>query len=242
MRHNITITQSDGEWVQTAVEIIISQAVQAIRKRGVYTLVLSGGSTPRPIYQELASKKYQSVLDWGRIFLFWGDERCVPPTDEESNYLMAKTALLDWIQIPDSNIFRIEGEIQPKEAARAYQQRIDQFFSGKEKRFDTTLLGLGEDGHTASLFPNTDGLRESTQWVVPNINPYQNTNRITLTFPAINSSRHILFLVKGAEKAKVVADIIENPKSPPHYPAKKITGKEIQPHWILDRAAGNKLK
>ena len=242
MSHKITIAQTDSEWVETAVNIIISQADQAIREHGVYTLVLSGGSTPRPIYQELASSNNQSALDWRRIYIFWGDERCVPPTDQESNYLMAKTALLDWIPIPATNVFRIQGELRPEDAAQNYQQQIDQFFLGKEKRFDTTLLGLGEDGHTASLFPNTTGLGEVKRWVVPNLNPYQNTDRITLTFPAINNSRNILFLVKGAEKAEIVADILKHPNSPPQYPAKRITGKENPPDWILDKAAAGKIK
>ena len=241
MSHKISVAQSDLEWVNTVVQEIIFQATQAIRARGFHTLVLSGGHTPQPIFQELASPTYQTQLDWKKIYIFWGDERCVPPTDQDSNFFMAKTALLDRIAIPPNNVFRIRGEIQPEEAANVYQQDIDQFFIGREKRFDTILLGLGEDGHTASLFPNTNGLRESTRWVVPNMNPYSNTHRVTLTFPAINNSRNIIFLVNGANKAKVVADIIRNPNSPPQYPAKQITGKETQPHWILDSAAAKKI-
>ena len=241
MSHKISIAQTDEEWVDTAVSNIISQASEAIKKSGFYTLVLSGGNTPRPIYRALASSHDQSVLDWRKIFIFWGDERCVPPTNPESNYLMAKTALLDLVPIPAKNIFRIRGELQPEEAAQDYEKNIDRFFNTKEKRFDTTLLGLGEDGHTASLFPNTKGLQETTLWVVPNMNPHTNTNRITLTFPALNSSRNIIFLVKGAEKAEVIADIIKNPNTPPQYPAKNITGKEIAPHWIIDKAAANNL-
>lgn len=241
MNHKISVAQSDMEWVDTAVKEIIFQATQAIKSRGFHTLVLSGGNTPQPIYRELASPNHQSSLDWRKIYIFWGDERCVPPTDPESNFFMAKTALLDRISIPPNNVFRMKGEIQPEEAANVYQQEIDQFFISKEKRFDTILLGLGGDGHTASLFPKTNGLNESTRWVVPNMNPYSNTHRVTLTFPAINNSRNIIFLVNGAKKAEVVADIIRNPNSPPHYPAKKITGKETQPHWILDSEAAKKI-
>ena len=241
MSHKITIAHTDLEWVDSAVKTILSQATEAIKRSGYYTLVLSGGNTPKPIYRELASSHLQSVMDWRKIYIFWGDERCVPPTDLESNFLMAKTALLDLVPIPSKNIFRIKGELQPEKAARDYEKNIESFFVMKEKRFDTTLLGLGEDGHTASLFPDTIGLQETTRWVVPNLNPHSNTNRITLTFPALNSSRNIIFLVKGAEKAEIVADIIHNPNSPPRYPAKNISGKEIAPHWIIDTAAAKNL-
>jgi len=242
MKHNFTIAQSETEWTEIAVQTIIEQGTQALMRRGFYTLVLSGGGTPQPIYQALASSTGQNKLDWRNTWIFWGDERCVLPTHQDSNYLMAKNAFLEHIPIPADNIFRIHGELRPDAAAQMYEEEINQFFYGREKRFDTTLLGLGNDGHTASLFPDTEGLKVTECWVVSNINPHTQSDRVTLTFKAINQSRNIIFLVKGADKSEIVAEIIENPHTPPFYPAKKITGKETLPYWIIDTAAAKHLK
>jgi 6-phosphogluconolactonase len=238
---DLLIAQSDSEWKDFAVQTITSQASSAIQKRGYFSLVLSGGSTPEPVYKELGSNPLRGLLEWDKIFIFWGDERCVPPTHKDSNYRMTKLSLLDHVPIPRENVFRILGEIQPEIAAQSYQQTINNFFFGKEKRFDTILLGLGDDGHTASLFPNTQGINEKKQWVIPNQHPPTNTNRITLTYPAINSSRHILFLVKGKHKSEIISDVIENPNQPPDYPAKGIVGKEFPPKWIIDKPAAENL-
>ncbi|NIV12851.1 MAG: 6-phosphogluconolactonase, partial [Aliifodinibius sp.] len=229
MKPDVQIASTESEWVKLASSTIISQSIETIQKRRLFSLVLSGGSTPEPVYQSLSSPKNRGLLDWNRIYIFFGDERCVPPTDKASNYKMARETLLDSIPIPEENIFRMRGEIEPEEAAMAYESEINHFFAGKEKRFDTILLGLGDDGHTASLFPNTPGLTESHRWVIPNENPYSNSMRLTLTYPAINSARQIVFLVKGEKKSKIVADIIQNQDGSPGYPAQRVRGKEDSP-------------
>ena len=241
MKPDITIAQSDSEWTKLAVQTITSHASEAIQNRGYFSLVLSGGSTPEPVYSELASTQLHGLVDWERVFIYWGDERCVPPTHKESNYRMAKLSLLDHVPIPRENVFRMMGEIHPEDAAYEYEQAINKFFFGKEKRFDTILLGVGDDGHIASLFPGTDGLKEKNRWALATRHPQSNLNRITLSYPAINTSRHIVFLVKGKQKSEIITDVIQNPNQPPDYPAKGITGKELPPKWILDRSAAEKL-
>ncbi|MBN2043501.1 MAG: 6-phosphogluconolactonase [Anaerolineales bacterium] len=227
------------KWAQTAADLIIEQARLAFQARSSWSFVLSGGSTPKPVYLALAARKEQ--IDWAKTYIFWGDERCVPPDDPDSNYRTAREAFLDQIPIPAQNIFRILGEISPQAAAQDYQGTLDAHFYKTERRFDTLLLGLGEDGHTASLFPGTPALAENKKLVVPNTNPHNNTDRVTLTYPAINSARSIIFLVSGENKAAIVADVIQNPTSPPDYPAKKVTGTDSAPIWVLDQAAASRL-
>ena len=241
MKNNIIIANSMNVWIERGVDWILNQASISIRDQGRYALVLSGGSTPKPIYERLAQLEVSQQLDWRKIYIFWGDERCVPPDDPQSNYLMAKETLLDHVGIPPENIFRINGELDPPDAAREYEQVIRTFFSQGEARFDTILLGLGEDGHTASLFPGTPGLEVRDRRVVENPHPYSNTWRVTLTYPAINTARNILFLVAGKNKAQVAAESILNPDSPPNYPAKNITGSENPPFWLLDQGAAANL-
>lgn len=227
------------KWAQTAADLIIEQAQAAIETRGLWSLVLSGGSTPRPVYQALAARK--SEIDWQNTYIFFGDERCVPPDHPDSNYRMAREAFLDTVPIQKQNIFRIIAEIEPESAAQDYQGMIDAHFYKAEKRFDTLLLGLGSDGHTASLFPGTPALEEDTAWAAPSRNPHNQTDRITLTFPAINAAREILFLVTGEDKAAVIADVIQNPGGTPVYPAKRVSGTDTAPTWILDQAAASEL-
>jgi len=241
MGANIQIASTISEWTRFAAKSISNQANQAIQERGYYTLVLSGGSTPATVYQTLAADEFRNTLDWENCYIFWGDERCVPPEHEESNFKMAKLALLDRVPIPKENIFRIFGELNPSQAARNYEKVIDQFFDKRDKRFDTVLLGVGNDGHTASLFPGTEALTERSRWVIPTLMPDSDRMRVSLTFPAINNSRNILLLAKGQDKATVVAEIILNAEKLPFLPAKGITGKENSPTWILDKAAAEKL-
>lgn len=241
MKPEVTIAPSKDAWVELAADTILQQAGTALAERDLYTLALSGGSTPAPVYSRLAQRSKEARLDWQKIAIFWGDERCVPSDNAQSNFRMAKETLLDNIPIPPDNIFRIMGELNPESAAQDYEGVLNAFFHNRVKRFDTVLLGLGDDGHTASLFPGTDGLKETQHWVIPNIHPYTNTWRISLTYPAINQSRHIIFLVSGAGKAGVAASCIQHQQDPPAYPAKGITGSDTPPLWILDADAAQKL-
>lgn len=235
----IVVIPTPEKWAQKAADLIIEQAQAAIEARGTWSFVLSGGGTPKPVYQALAERKGE--IDWQNTFIFFGDERCVPPDHPESNYRMAKEAFLDAVPIEQQNIFRMIAEIGPKEAAEDYQGMIEAHFFKAEKRFDTLLLGLGNDGHTASLFPGEPALKEDTAWVVPSHNPHNQTERLTLTFPAINSARNILFLVTGESKAPVIADVIQNPSGFPNYPAKQVIVTESAPTWLLDQAAASEL-
>ena len=237
MKPVIKISDSKITWVESAVQGIASLTQYAIAERGRFSLVLSGGSTPAPIYESLGTMN----LDWEQINIFWGDERCVPPDHPDSNYKMAQETLLRNASIPSRNIFRIKGEEDPTTAAMLYRKEIKKFFTGREPRFDLVLLGLGEDGHIASLFPGSPALAEKSDWVVETQHPASGLGRISLTYPAILSARNIFFLVQGSSKAGVTADVIQNPQSPPDYPAKRIIHANSNIVWYLDEDSAASL-
>lgn len=211
---------------------------QALAKAGPFVLALSGGSTPKRLYEILAGSPYAAKFPWDRVQLFYGDERFVPPDDESSNYHMSSVAMLSKVPVPPANVHRMPTDGDPADAARRYQRdlqtqyRAETVESGRPL-FDVVLLGLGENGHTASLFPGTDVLHETEAWVatcVPHDAPH---TRLTLTYPAIASSRYVLFLVAGAGKAEVVAKVRGGDKA---QPSTQIT-TEGELIWMLDRAA-----
>lgn len=197
-------------------------------------MALAGGSTPEATYRLLA-RDYADRIDWSRVHVFFGDERTVPPEYEDSNYRMAREALLD--HVPVGGVHRMRGELPPAEAARAYEEELREFFGpGEVPGFDLILLGIGEDGHTASLFPNTPALDVTDRWVVENPVEKLDTVRLTLTAPAINAARAVVFLVAGEGKAGALREILEGGADPRDYPAKL-----VQPAggatWMVDRAA-----
>lgn len=176
------------------------------------TLVLSGGSTPIPLFQRLAEDE---EIDWSRIQVFWGDERCVPPDHEQSNYRSAYEHLLKHVDIPEENIHRMEGELPPAEAAQRYEdeiRRVLELEPGELPRFDLVMLGMGDDGHTASLFPGTAALNEEHKLVVANDVPQMDTTRITLTFPVLNAARQVIFLVGGTGKGEQLERVLFGPE------------------------------
>ncbi len=183
-----------------AVERFVRIGAEAIRERGRFLVALSGGKTPRPLYERLATS---AELDWAAVDVFWADERCVPPTDPRSNYRSAREALLDRVPIPADRIHRIAGELDPLAAADAYEIELRRVV-GADGRLDLILLGIGADGHTASLFPRHQALSETDRWIVPVHALAEPPWRITMTLPLINAARHVLFLVTGAEKADAV--------------------------------------
>ncbi|MGH7169454.1 MAG: 6-phosphogluconolactonase, partial [Gemmataceae bacterium] len=197
--------------VQTLSEAAAHEWVRGVREavasRGRFTVALSGGSTPKRLYQLLAAEPFRSQVDWSRVEIFWGDERCVPPDHADSNYHMANEAMLAHLPIPAEHIHRIEAERSDRDAsARDYEAVLARVFgvaAGAEPpAFDLILLGMGPDGHTASLFPHTKALDETKRWVVANPVPQLNTDRLTLTRPILNRAREVLFLVAGADKAE----------------------------------------
>ncbi len=203
-------------------EHIADRAVAAIAARGRFTLALAGGSTPRPAYPRLAQPAFAQRIAWAHVHLFWGDERCVPPHHPDSNYRMAHEALLAHVPIPPANIHRMRGELPPEIAATAYAASLREVFEETSlPRFDLILLGLGEDGHTASLFPGGDALHEQTRWVVAHYVEKLAAWQLTLTPPVINAAAGICFVVAGADKAARLHEVRHGPYAQTHLPAQQ---------------------
>jgi 6-phosphogluconolactonase len=223
--------------VQHAATRIAADILRASHERDVH-LVLSGGSTPKGFHAFLAQ---EPDINWLRVHIWFGDERTVPPTHADSNYRMARETLLDHVTIPPDNIHRMQGELPPNDAARAYDAELRTAFgltdpASAPPQFDLLILGMGDDGHTASLFPGTAALNEHTRWVVANEVPQQDTWRITLTWPVLNAAKHVLFLVTGANKQAALQavfgdDVDARPPAAGIQPAGDLT-------WLLDADAG----
>jgi 6-phosphogluconolactonase len=213
-----------------SARFIAEAAHAAIAGQGVFRLALSGGNTPRPVHKALAEI---GDLPWEKIQITFGDERCVPPDDAESNYRMARESLLDLVSIPAGNVFRIRGEIDPGAAAQEYEARLSAVaarFGEARYRHDLLILGLGEDGHTASLFPGSPALAEAVRNVIPATGPKPPPQRITMTLPLINAARHVVFLVKDAAKQPIIDEILANSNS---YPAARVRPVEGKLTWLL---------
>jgi 6-phosphogluconolactonase len=200
---------------QAGADIVRTAAQEASGRNGRFTLALSGGSTPRSLYRLLAQPPYADTIAWGSIEVFWSDERCVPPDEPESNYRMAREALLDHVPIPASRIHRMRGELAvPQQAAREYRTELQGVFGkGALPRFDLLLLGLGEEGHTASIFPGVAVPTDPETLVAAVFVPKVNTWRLTLTLPVINAAAHVLFLVAGSAKRDALRALVAGPRS-----------------------------
>ncbi len=219
-----------------AANRIVALASGAIAARGRFAVALAGGATPRPTYALLAEQPLAQEVEWPRVEVFWGDERCVPPDHLDSNYRMARCALLDHVPIPRENVHRIPGELPPQEAAAAYRLELQEAL-GAAGHFDLVLLGMGSDGHTASLFPGTAAVDEEERSVVAVYVPKLGAWRVTLTLPVINAARHVIFLVAGAEKAEVLARV----RGGEPLPAAKVQPADGQLTWLVDRDAAARL-
>ena len=229
----------------TAAEEVVQGANQAVAERGRFTIALSGGSTPKNLYNLLATNAL-NTLPWDRMFFFWGDERHVPPTDSESNYRMVSEAMLSKVPVSAANVFRVPAENpDAAAAAEAYEKTLRKVFQIGEQgvpRFDLILLGLGPDGHTASLFPGTAALREKARIFVTNWVEKLKTHRLTLTLPVLNAGRTVAFLVSGTDKATVLRTVLEDSSaSGEQYPAKLVKPSDGELIWFLDRAAASAL-
>lgn len=222
-------------------KFVCETAEMSIHEKGVFSLVLSGGSTPRSAYLALVEMSLEEGLDWSKVQIFWGDERCVPSNHQESNYRMAQEALLDHVPIPTLNIHRMACETDPDTGAQTYEQVLRAVFPKQPwPTFDLVLLGLGDDGHTASLFPGTDILNERERWVAPVYVPRLDSWRISLTLPAINHASSVAFLVTGAGKASILRQILQPDDEPKQIPAMNIQ-TEGELHWFYDEHAGSQL-
>jgi len=232
------------ELFEAAAEEVGRAATEAVAQRGRFAIALSGGSTPKSLFNLLATNARTS-LPWDKMFFFWSDERHVPPTDPDSNYRMADEAMLSKIPVSPSNVVRVPAENPNADAAAAaYEQTLRKFFAiapGQFPRFDVILLGMGPDGHTASLFPETAGLKEDTRLVIANWVEKLKTTRITFTLPLINAAREVAFLVSGADKASVLRTVLEGDAPGEQYPAKLVQPTEGKLIWFADRAAASQL-
>lgn len=216
---------------------MVSRARAAIEKRGRFVVALAGGGTPRPVYECLATPEFAARIDWERTHVFFGDERCVPPADEQSNFRMAREALLERVPLPEANIHRMLGEIDPAAAALACEQDLKGLFRSERPSIDLVLLGIGGDGHTASLFPGTAAVREPERLVVAQYVDKLASWRVTFTPVVLDAAREVLFLAEGAGKASVIREILEGTYQPDVLPSQRVQPAAGRVHWMLDRAA-----
>ena len=243
----VRILGSAAELAREAAKVFVNRMDEALRGRGVFTVALSGGSTPRGLYSLLASEEsFRSRVVWEQIHFFWGDERPVPPDHPESNYRLADEAMLSRVPVPPDHIHRLAGENpDPARAAEQYEEVLRRFFRigrGEFPRLDLILLGMGRDGHTASLFPGTEALREKDRLVVANWVPQLKTRRITMTLPVLNQAKWVLFLVSGEEKAKTLPAVLEEEGEAEALPSRLIRPVNGKVMWLVDRSAAGLLK
>ncbi|OQZ00761.1 MAG: 6-phosphogluconolactonase [Candidatus Brocadia sp. UTAMX2] len=245
VKREIRVVANPDELSHQAAQEFVRLAGEAVRAKGFFTVALSGGSTPRGLYTMLASDVYRKQVSWTDVYLFWGDERCVPPDDPDSNYRMTREALIQRVPIPKEHIHRIPAEREDHaHAAGEYEQTIKTFFhlnTGEFPRFDLILLGMGDDGHTASLFPGVSLLEETSRFMCSHYVEKLGAYRLTLTVPVINQAEHIIFLVSGASKAPVLQEVLEGDYQPQRLPAQLIQPVHGRLLFIVDRMAAGKL-
>jgi 6-phosphogluconolactonase len=222
-----------------AAGLFVQQARQAVQAQDRFSVVLSGGHTPRRTYELLAQPPFRDQVPWAQVHVFWGDERCVPPDDARSNERMLRKALLDHVPVPPAQIHPIPCVQAPREAAEQYEAVLHDFFAGQPPRFDLIFLGLGENGHTASLFPNTPVLEEQKRWVAEVYVAEQDLYRVTLTAPIINQAAAVAFLVAGTAKARVLRAVLQGPSDPHRLPAQLIQPAQGALQWLVDQEAGS---
>ena len=249
MRADVEVLPSAGALADVAAGQFVAAAGDAIHARGAFVVALSGGSTPRRTYERLAMKPLGSRVMWSRVQVLWGDERCVPPDHVESNYRMARETLLDRVPVAAADVHRIHGEDDPAAAAALYEATLRALLktpagpprAAPGARIDLVLLGLGDDGHTASLFPGSAAAHEQTRWVMAEYAAATSMWRVTLTLAVINAAAQVLFLVSGGAKAGVVRRVLEGPYRPQELPAQAIAPSNGRVRWCVDAAAAAEL-
>jgi 6-phosphogluconolactonase len=240
MDGQIKVAANVGQLAELGAQMIVEAAGRAVAARGSFSLALSGGHTPEALFARLSEEPFVSAIDWTRVEVFFGDERCVPPNSPESNYGMARRTMLARLPVPDDNVYRMRGEIDPDEAAKEYGRMLKEKFG--DAGLDLVLLGMGDDGHTASLFPGTAALAEARHRCVANFVPKFNAWRITLTAPFINRARQVIVLVAGEEKAARLAQVLEGPRDPGQMPVQLIQPADGRLLWLVDAAAAGTKK
>lgn len=246
VKREILVVGDPDELGRRAAQEFVRLASEAIRAKGFFTVALSGGSTPKGLYMQLACDNYREQVPWSHVHLFWGDERCVPPDHPESNYRMICEALITRVPIPKENIYRIPAEREDRaRAAMEYEQALMTFFrlnAGMFPRFDLILLGMGDDGHTASLFPFTSALDETDRLVLASYVEKLGVYRLTLSVPTLNQAREVMFLISGASKASVLREVLEGDYQPKRLPSQLIQPVNGRLLFIADLSAAGKLK
>ncbi len=232
----LRVLDTPADVAKALADVFVGCGADSIRARSRFTVALSGGTTPKTTYQLLATSKYRSALDWKSVQVFFGDERCVPPDNSQSNYKMAREAFLTAVGIPDANVHRIRGEADPVDAASAYRDDLVDAL-GERPRFDLVMLGMGPDGHTASLFPGNDPLVDDAAFVRAVYASSQKQWRITLTPSVINNARTIVFAVEGAGKARTLKQVREGAYDPSKFPSQIVAPNDGRLIWLVDRAA-----
>ncbi len=243
---SVKVSSTAADVAFAAAKLFADTVSEAVSSRGLARVAISGGSTPKAMFALLAdaSKPFLNDIPWAQLQLFWVDERCVGPEHPESNYGMTKAAMLDKVPLPDANVHRMEGELDPEEASWRYEAAIRNAFKlegAETPTFDLILLGLGPDGHTASLFPHTAGLDELSRICMANHVPQKDTWRLTLTWPVITQGREVAFLIEGEEKAEMVSTVFTGGYDPETYPAQLIRPANGKLTVLLDAAAAAQL-
>ena len=237
----INISNTIDEVLSSLAEYFIHAANQSIAEQGSFTVALSGGTSPKRFYSLLSSSPYKERIDWGKLYFFFGDERYVPATDEASNFLMVNKILFEPLNIDSKKIFSVDTMLPPDEAASTYMENIKNHFGSKQPRFDLVLLGLGDNSHTASLFPHTPILQEEEATVRAVFLEDQQLYRVSFTAPLINLAKRIAFLIYGEAKAAAVNHVLNGDYHPEEFPAQLINPKEGELVWFMDRGAAAML-
>lgn len=229
---------------QESAHQVMQIAREAVNERGRFVAALSGGTTPKGLFQQLAEEPYRTLIPWAKTYFFWVDERHVPLNHETSNYRMAQEFLLSRVPVPKENVFpATNGSLPVDKAAWAYEIKMKKFFGGdKTPKFDLCLMGMGDDGHTASLFPGVPQVNELDKWVVGYFVDEARKERVSLTFPVLNAARFLLVLLEGEKKALIVKDALEGPSEPPRYPIQYLRPAGGKLVFSLDQAAASRLK
>lgn len=243
--NRVIVDCPDAESVaQLAAKEFVRRATTSIRERDVFRVALAGGSTPKRMYELLAEPGLSRQLDWGSVHIFFGDERAVGPDDDQSNFKTAHVGLLSHVNVPTGQIHRMVGERGDLGgSAREYETDLARSFGGTTAlpRFDLIFLGMGKDGHTASLFPHTEALNETKAWVIANDVPSMQTQRLTLSAPVINAARSVVFTVAGADKAEALRAVLQGGRDPQQYPSQLIAPHDGELIWLVDQAASAQL-
>jgi 6-phosphogluconolactonase len=241
LHKQVSVFPDIDELSRAAAQRFASLSEAAIRSHGRFATALSGGSTPRRLYSLLGSSPYRENIEWNKVHIFWADERCVAPSHEASNYELVADVMLSRVAVPEEHIHRIHGEEGPRQAAAAYEEELHRFFAASPGPiFDLVLLGVGVDGHTASLFPGSAELQEKSRDVVAVYREKPDIDRVSLTLPVLNRAANVLFLVAGNDKADIVYEVLKSGNEK-QYPAGLVQPVDGILSWFIDEAAASKI-